>query len=107
MSGTTKLRNCASLIALVAGVASFAQTARADIETVTVTAERRTENLQVVAISATVLNADQLEAKGVQGLTALQFAAPGVQIADYSSANTFNIRGIGQARVDIDLPSGV
>jgi iron complex outermembrane receptor protein len=106
MSGTTGLRNCASVIALAAGIVSFAQSAKA-IETVTVTAERRTENLQVVAISATVLSADQMEAKGVNGLTALQFAAPGVQIADYSSANTFNIRGIGQARVDIDLPSGV
>src|SRR6185369_16738831 len=29
------------------------------------------------------------------------------QISDYASANTFNIRGIGQAQVDIDLPSGV
>jgi iron complex outermembrane receptor protein len=72
-----------------------------------ITAERRTENLQTAAISATVLDQELLEAKGVVGLTALQFAAPGLQISDYSSANTFNIRGIGQAQVDIDLPSGV
>ncbi len=71
------------------------------------TAERRVENLQKVAISATVLDQKTLEAKGVTGLTALQFAAPGIQISDYSSANTFNIRGIGQSQVDIDLPSGV
>jgi iron complex outermembrane receptor protein len=107
MTGKAKYRNCASLFALVAGVASFAQTAHAQIETVTVTAERRTENLQTTAISATVLTAEDLQAKGVTGLTALQYAAPGVQIADYGSANTFNIRGVGQARVDVDLPSGV
>jgi len=81
--------------------------AKAAIETVVVTAERRVENLQNTALSATVLSGHQLEAKGVNGLTALQFAAPGVEIADYASANTFNIRGVGQARVDIDLPSGV
>jgi len=106
MSSSSKFLNSASMIAVVAGTVGMSLPAHA-IETVTVTAERRSEDLQTTAISATVLNADQLEAKGVQGLTALQFAAPGVQIADYASANTFNIRGVGQARVDIDLPSGV
>jgi len=72
-----------------------------------VTAERRQQRLQVTAISATVLDAKALEAKGVTGLTTLQYAAPGIQISDYASANTFNIRGVGQAQVDIDLPSGV
>jgi len=77
------------------------------MEEVVVTAERRLENLQTTALSATVLSAELLADKGVMGLTAVQYAAPGVLIADYSSANTFNIRGIGQARVDIDIPSGV
>ncbi len=77
------------------------------MEEVVVTAERRVENLQTTALSATVLDAEMLKDKGVMGLTAVQYAAPGLLIADYSSANTFNIRGIGQARVDIDIPSGV
>jgi iron complex outermembrane receptor protein len=77
------------------------------VDEVTITAERREVNLQTAAISATVLDAEQLEAQNVVGLTSLQFAAPGLQISDYSSANTFNIRGIGQSQVDIDLPSGV
>lgn len=77
------------------------------VEEVVVTAERRTENLQSSALSATVLNEEMLDKKGVVGLTTVQYAAPGVQIADYASANTFNIRGIGQSKVDIDLPSGV
>jgi iron complex outermembrane receptor protein len=77
------------------------------LESVVVTAERRTQNLQTAAISATVLNADELADRGVNGLSAVQYAAPGVIISDYGSANTFNIRGIGQARVDVDLPSGV
>ena len=72
-----------------------------------ITAERRQQRLQTAAISATVLDAKTLEVKGVIGLTSLEFAAPGIQISDYASANTFNIRGIGQSQVDIDLPSGV
>ena len=77
------------------------------LEEVVVTAERRTESLQTSALSATVLDAEMMAKKSVFGLTSVQYAAPGVQIADYSSANTFNIRGVGQSRVDIDLPSGV
>ncbi|MEJ2088259.1 MAG: Plug domain-containing protein [Gammaproteobacteria bacterium] len=96
---------------MVGAPAALAQSseedARPPIEEVVVTAERRTESLQTSALSATVLNEDMLEKKGVIGLTTVQYAAPGLQIADYSSANTFNIRGIGQSRVDIDLPSGV
>ena len=86
-----------------------AQTPRVSstVDELIITAERREQNLQTTAISATVLDQRLLEAKGVTGLTSLQFAAPGIQISDYSSANTFNIRGIGQAQVDIDLPSGV
>jgi len=78
-----------------------------EIEEVIVTAQRRVENLQTTALSATVLDADMLKKKAVMGLTTVQYAAPGVLIADYSSANTFNIRGIGQSRVDVDIPSGV
>ncbi|HZZ90749.1 MAG TPA: TonB-dependent receptor [Caulobacteraceae bacterium] len=78
-----------------------------EVETLVITAERRVENLQTAAVSATVLDQRTLAAKGVVNLTSLQFAAPGIQISDYSSANTFNIRGIGQSQVDIDLPSGV
>ncbi|HZZ34925.1 MAG TPA: TonB-dependent receptor plug domain-containing protein, partial [Caulobacteraceae bacterium] len=106
-------RNCASALALSVGAAlSASAAAAAETEkpadtTLVVTAERRVEDLQTAAISATVLDAKALENKSVIGLTQLQFAAPGIQISDYSSANTFNIRGIGQSQVDIDLPSGV
>ncbi len=79
----------------------------ATVAPLVVTAERRVENEQTTAISATVLDQKMLEAKSVIGLTTLQYAAPGIQISDYASANTFNIRGIGQSQVDIDLPSGV
>ncbi len=99
-------------ITLTAGAGSAAAADRSDksdttVAPLVVTAERRVENEQTTAISATVLDTKMLEAKGVVGLTTLQYAAPGLQISDYSSANTFNIRGIGQSQVDVDLPSGV
>jgi iron complex outermembrane receptor protein len=102
-------RACALALAGVMawGGDAFAQQERGIVETVIVTAERRSQDLQTSAISATVLNAVELENKSVYGLTALQFAAPGLYIADYSSANTFNIRGIGQSTVNFEYPNGV
>src|SRR4030095_12395370 len=107
MQGTVSLLSRACALAL-AGVMAWGGGASAQergiVETVIVTAERRSQDLQTSAISATVLNAVELENKSVYGLTALQFAAPGLYIADYSSANTFNIRGIGQSTVNFEYP---
>jgi iron complex outermembrane receptor protein len=77
------------------------------LEEIIVTAQRRTQSLQHVATSATVLTGDVLEEKGVGDLYKLQYAAPAVTISGFGSANVFNIRGIGRSQVDIDVPSGV
>jgi iron complex outermembrane recepter protein len=94
-------------IGTVAQGTAYAQDTVRTVERIVVTAERRTQDLQTSAISATVLTEKMLEDKGVVNLTTLQYAAPGLMISDYGSANTFNIRGIGQSSVEIDLPSGV
>jgi iron complex outermembrane receptor protein len=77
------------------------------LEEVVVTAQRRVENLQDVPISALVLTGDMLADKGVTNITNLQYAAPGLTLAEYGSANVLNIRGVGRSAVDIELPSGV
>ena len=77
------------------------------LEEVIVTAQRRTQSLQNVSVSATVLAGEALADKGVTDLYKLQYAAPAVTISGYGSANVFNIRGIGRSQVDIDVPSGV
>ncbi len=77
------------------------------LEEITVTAQRRVENLQDVPIAATVLTGDMLANKGVNNIVELQYAAPGFTVADYGSANVLNIRGIGRSAVDVELPSGV
>jgi iron complex outermembrane receptor protein len=78
-----------------------------ELKEVVVTATRRNEDIQDLSASATVLSGDLLADKGVLDLAALQYAAPGITITQYGSANVFNIRGIGRSQVDIDVPSGV
>lgn len=74
---------------------------------IVVTAQRREEDLQDVPIGATVLTGEMLAKQGVEGIVALQFAAPGLSVTDISSANIPNIRGVGRSAVDIELSSGV
>jgi len=67
------------------------------LEEVTVTAQKRTENLQDVPIAATAITGGQLEGKGVNRLSDLQFASPSLSITDRGETFAVNIRGIGLA----------
>jgi iron complex outermembrane receptor protein len=102
-----------ALIAATFSIGTFAQEdedanqASDDVEEVIVTAQRRDTNLQTTPIAASVLSGADMRAKGVDQLVNLQFATPSVTIADYGSAQVFNIRGIGRTKVDIEVPSGV
>jgi len=77
------------------------------LEEVIVTAQRRETNLQTTALAVSVLSGQELLDKGAFNLVSLQYVAPSVNIADFGSANVFNIRGIGRSKVDIEIPSGV
>jgi iron complex outermembrane receptor protein len=77
------------------------------LEEVVVTATRRSTDLQVTAISVSVLSGKDIVDKGVFTLYNLQYAAPSMTIAGFGSANEFSIRGVGRTQVDIDVPSGV
>ena len=77
------------------------------LEEVVVTAQRRTTNLQTTALAVSVLSGEELIERGAFNLVSLQYAAPSMNIADFGSANVFNIRGIGRSKVDIEIPSGV
>jgi iron complex outermembrane receptor protein len=68
------------------------------LEDIVVTAERRTESLQDVPISATVLNAADIERKGVNDVADLQQVAPSVAINTYNRSTFINIRGVGIAQ---------
>jgi len=89
---------------------SYAQSAAADddaLEEIIVRAQRRETDLSRTALAASVLSGQDLVDQGVVDIVALQYAVPSLIIADYASANVFNIRGIGRTKVDIEVPSGV
>lgn len=83
---------------LLPSVAS-AQPATADsggIEVVTVTAQRRVQNLQKVALSAIVRTGAELKNQNVYTLQQLQNQAPGLSIQPPVTSETYiNIRGVG------------
>jgi iron complex outermembrane receptor protein len=99
-----------SVLALVSSAAAFAQTSETKsggIETVVVTAERRTENLMTTPISADVINGSELAAKGVARVEDLQFVAPAVTINNFGQGIDFNIRGIGKGEHNSQTLTGV
>lgn len=65
--------------------------------TVTVTAQKKEENLQDVGIAVTAFSGAQIEALGFQNTTDIVFQTPGLQLYEFSpSITVYNIRGVSQ-----------
>ena len=88
-------------------VATATPAASTTVAPLTITAERRTVNLQTAPIAASVISGNQLEVQGIQGLDDLQFHTPSLTVADFGQGNLFNIRGIGKDLTNVQTPSGV
>ncbi|HXQ16628.1 MAG TPA: TonB-dependent receptor, partial [Caulobacteraceae bacterium] len=73
----------------------------------TITAERRTTNLQTAPVAASVIAGAQLQNEGIESLDDLQFHTPSLTVADFGQGNLFNIRGIGKDLTNVQTPSGV
>ena len=66
------------------------------LETVTVTARRKSENEQNVPISLTALGSDTLQANGITNALKLTELVPSLQIVSFNARNTnISIRGLG------------
>jgi iron complex outermembrane receptor protein len=78
-----------------------------EITDIIVTAQRRTERLQDVAVSATAFDTSALKANGVVKLADLQTASPALSISDGGIIQSVNIRGIGLASDSPSVTSGV
>jgi iron complex outermembrane receptor protein len=67
------------------------------IETVVVTAERRSEDSQHVAAALTALSGDSLDSKGITGFTQLQMQTPGLRFGAgvTGGENVITMRGLG------------
>src|ERR1700689_294122 len=74
---------------------------------VVVTAERRSTDLQITPVAATVLSGQDLLNRSVNTIDQLQFTTPSLTVNDFGQGNMFNIRGIGKGESNVQTPSGV
>lgn len=83
-----------AVAALQTTTAVMAQDARAGLEEIIVTAQKRSENLQKVPITITALNENMMERMGVVDLETLAKAVPGFGYTFALSNPQFTLRGI-------------
>ena len=79
----------------------------ANIETIVVTGERRTENLMKTPIAASVIGGAEIQNRDVVNVNSLQFIAPNITINDLGQGVDFNVRGIGKGEHNTQTPVGV
>lgn len=106
----------AAVAALTAGVQSKACAQAAapvtEIGTITVTAQRRSENIQNVPVSVQAISSKEIQALGIKETEDLQQITPNVQIVNNSGAGNqpiVTIRGIGLNDFDTNNagPNGI
>jgi iron complex outermembrane receptor protein len=68
------------------------------VDRVVITAERREQDAQDVAISATVLSGEALSEQGVNSLNDIQRVSPSIAINTFNRSTFINIRGVGIAQ---------
>ena len=69
------------------------------IEEIVVTANRRQENTQEVAMSINAYGADRIQDSGIEALSDVQFLTAGLKIGEVNTASVITIRGIGQQQL--------
>ncbi len=88
----THVRSALSL-AIAAVLTAGSLSAQAQIEEVTVTAERREESLRDVSVSVTALDEDALAAGGITDVSRLELLVPGLNYSFAGNDAKFNVRG--------------
>ncbi|MGE0384480.1 MAG: TonB-dependent receptor [Gammaproteobacteria bacterium] len=91
------IRLAAVAASLAAGTAGAAESTggSALLEEVTVTAQRRTENLQKVPVAVQSLMAEDLDSRGVSNMMELQRATPSLTVGQTGCCTSPFIRGVG------------
>ncbi len=103
-----------SIVSMIAGGA-LAQTepplndAASRVDDIVVTAQKRSERLQDVPVSISVLNTETLETQGVNNVLALNNLAPGLRVSsgDAAASPKIYIRGVGLSDFNPNASSGV
>jgi iron complex outermembrane receptor protein len=86
-----------SLIGLSWGTLGYAQTTPGGIETVVVTAEKRSTDLERTAMAITALNSESLDQHQVRDLRDLRSLVPNFQMGDAQGIAQITVRGIGSS----------
>jgi len=77
------------------------------LDEIQVSAERRRQSLQHVPIAATVINADDIAARGIHGVHDMMQLAPSLSINQVNRSTYINIRGVGIAQTAPTSSPGV
>ncbi len=97
----------------LAGTSAFAQEQGAEqssgLETITVTAQKRAQNLQEVPVSVTAFTGDEMGEAVIKDIYDLQTNVPGLGAFQSQSAtnSSFSIRGVGTSSQNFGLESSV
>jgi len=104
ISKTVALGSTAIITSLLAATAAHAQ-----IDEITVTAQKREQTLQDTPVAVTAVTDAQIEQAQIRDAADLQQLAPSLRVAEFaSSTNTeFNIRGIGTSSFNPGLEPSV
>jgi len=88
---------CAQILVAASSMAALAQDKPGGIETVTVTAQKRSESAQNVPIALSVLTSEDLQRQGITKVNGLQYATPSLEVvpAFGSGQAEFRLRGVG------------
>ena len=98
-STVTSLALAVTLASACATPVVFAQKGATVLEEVTVTAQRRSENIQDVPIAVTAISSEALEARGLADISELSQSVPSLTLEPSRATNTTLtafIRGVGQ-----------
>jgi iron complex outermembrane receptor protein len=76
------------------------------LETITVTARKKSENLQKVPLTITVIDKKTLDQSHVQNLDDIGYLTPGINVVDYGSevGTSITIRGITDLTYGVNVP---
>lgn len=89
------------------GPAETAERRATTLDSVTVTAERRTVNVQEMATAVSVIGGDELAAKAITRAEDLANTTPALTLTDTGATQSVNIRGIGIASNSPSVQGGV
>ena len=79
----------------------------AGLEVIVVTAQRREESAQSVAISIQTVSGEQIEKMGVSNTNDLPLAVPGFQISSSGANQLYYLRGVGSQQVGVSTSAAV